>query len=121
FPYVQARLEKLRQIEQGYTNAVNAAYERAIASLNHSGDTAFYEAYKKAAKPEQEAMVENYVAKRMQTDAGLKLASDELRSANQIVHVTLDLGIVQLNRAQSLADPAARKAELEAAEKTFLA
>jgi tetratricopeptide (TPR) repeat protein len=37
------------------------------------------------------------------------------------MHVTLDLGTVQLNRAQSLQDPAARQAELEAAERTFLA
>jgi tetratricopeptide (TPR) repeat protein len=44
-----------------------------------------------------------------------------LKAANEIVPVALDLGIVQLNRAQSLKDPAARKSELEAAEKTFLA
>ena len=35
--------------------------------------------------------------------------------------VALDLGIVLLQRGQRLNDPAARRAELEKAEKTFLA
>src|SRR5207244_2159341 len=77
--------------------------------------------YEQASKPEKEAMVDDYLAKTVQADAGLKRAVVQLTAANKIVHVTLDLGIVQLNRAQSLSDPAARKTELEAAERTFLA
>ena len=38
-----------------------------------------------------------------------------------MVPVALELGIVMLERAQSQSDPAAKKAQLEATEKVFLA
>jgi len=57
----------------------------------------------------------------MQVDPALRRAIADFKAANTIVHVTLDLGIVQLTRAQDLKEPAARKKELEAAEATFLA
>src|ERR1043165_7769699 len=66
-------------------------------------------------------MVDAYLDKWMKSDAVIARASKNLVEANQIVHVALDLGIVQLGRAQNLQDPSARKAELEAAEKTSLA
>ena len=64
---------------------------------------------------------EKYIERRMRSDATYQRAVAQLKDANRIVTVTLDLGIVQVNRAQSFTDPAARKNELEAAEKTFLA
>jgi tetratricopeptide (TPR) repeat protein len=39
----------------------------------------------------------------------------------RVVPVAIDLGVVLLRRGQGMADPDARKAELERAEKTFLA
>src|ERR1051325_3357402 len=122
YPYVQTRLEKLRTIERSYTNAVSAAYKRAVDELNTGRAVGFsYQAYKQATKEAKEEMVDNFVQNWMREDAGLHRAQEEYKEANRIVPVTLDLGIVQLNRAQSLQDPSARKAELEAAEKTFLA
>jgi len=122
FPYVQTRLEKLRGIEGIYTNAIASAYQRALEELNTGNATGFsYDNYERAAKPAKEEMVDNFIQLRMHTDAGLLSAQEALKEANKIVPVTLDLGIVQLNRAQSLQDPPARKTELEAAEKTFLA
>ncbi len=122
FPYVQTRLESLRALEKAYTNTLATVYNRALADLKQgNADRSFYEAYDKASKPEQAAMVDGYLQKRVQNDPAYKRALAALTEANKIVHVTLDLGIVQLGRAQDLKDPAARKAELEAAEKTFLA
>ena len=122
YPYVQARLQKLREVERNYTNAMTLVYNECIRDLNAGlGDRSFYDAYKRASKAEQAQMVDGYVMKRMETHPGFRLAVAELKAANKIVHVTLDLGMVQLGRAQNLADPAARKTELEAAEKTFLA
>ncbi len=122
YPYVQARLEKLRALEQNYTNTMGTLYQRCISELKAGrGDRSFYDAYEKAPKAEQAALVEGYVRKRMENDPAFQKAVSDLTSANRIVHVALDLGMVQLNRAQSLADPVARKTELEAAEKTFLA
>jgi hypothetical protein len=122
YPYVQARLQKLHALERSYTNAVSASYNAALEHLRKGrAQRSFYDAYEKASKSEQGAMVESFVEKWMQNDATYKRALTQLTEANQIVHVTLDLGIVQLNRAQGFTDAAARKAELEAAEKTFLA
>lgn len=121
-PYVEARLEQLRSVEQNYTNAVAASYRRALDHLNDGrAPKSFYTAYDQASEAEQEALVDGFISDWMERDAAYQRALEQLHAAGRIVHVTLDLGIVQLNRAQSLRDPAARKAELEAAEKTFLA
>src|SRR6185503_17240534 len=81
----------------------------------------WYTDYDRASKEQQTTMVDNYIEKYMESDAGYKHAISELRAANKIVPVTLDLGIVQVNRAQNLQNQDARKKELEAAERTFLA
>lgn len=122
FPYVQTRLDKLHGIEGSYSNTVASINKQALDDLNAGrADRSFYTAYKAAAKDRQDEMVDNYIQTRMQTDPAYQRVLTELKEANQIVPVTLDLGIVQLNRAQELKDAAARKTELEAAEKTFLA
>lgn len=122
FPFVQARLDTLRGIEVSYSNTVAGLYRRALADLNNDrAGRDFYEKYKAASKNEKGAMVEDYVQTRMESDPVYQRARADLKEANRIVPVTLDLGIVQLNRAQELPDAAARKTELEAAEKTFLA
>ena len=46
--------------------------------------------------------MEGYVRRQMENDPAFKRAIAELTSANKIVHVALDLGMVQLNRAQTL-------------------
>jgi tetratricopeptide (TPR) repeat protein len=122
FPYVQVRLDRLHGIEAAYSNAVAVVSGRALADLNADrADRSFYESYKTASKAQKAEMVDNYIESRMRSDPLLKRVLAELEEANQIVPVALDLGIVQLNRAQNLKDAAARKTELEAAEKTFLA
>lgn len=122
FPYVQVRLQKLRRIESAYTNTIATISHRVVEELRAGqGDPSFYNKYEKATKAAKEEMVDDYIQARLQRDPGYQRAVADLKAANQIVHVTLDLGLVQLNRAQSLKGVAERKAELEAAEKTFLA
>ena len=122
YPYVQNRLEKLRSIERAYTNAMSVVSRRALNDLNQSkADPSFYNAYNKASKIEKESMVDSYIAKELQNDPAFRRAVADFKAANKVVNVTLDLGMVQLSRAQDLRDPEARKKELEAAEKTFLA
>ena len=122
FPYVQARLAKLHATEMSYTNTIAVVSDRALADLNaNRAGRSFYESYKTASKAQQTEMVDNYIETRLQSDPAFKRVLAELKEANQVVPVALDLGIVQLNRAQNLKDAAARKSELEAAEKTFLA
>ena len=121
YPYVHTRLDKLHGVESAYTNAMSIAYKRALDDLNEGrAPESFYRNYKVASKSAQDQLVDDYLQQRLESDPGFQRAVNQLKEANQIVHVALDLGIVQLNRAQSLKDPDARKAELEAAEKTFL-
>ena len=122
FPYVQTRLARLHDIELSYSNTMVSVSSRAYDDLNAGkAGQDFYDNYKAASKAQKDEMVNNFIEGRMKTDPAYLRALDELKEANRIVPVTLDLGIVQLNRAQELKDPAARKTELEAAEKTFLA
>ncbi|MDB6024181.1 MAG: hypothetical protein JWM68_404 [Verrucomicrobiales bacterium] len=122
FPYVQARLEQLHVVEKSYSKQANAASQRALNTLRDGhADPSFYPKYKAGSKAEKDAMVDEFITKEMQFDGAYQSALGELRAANKIVSVTLELGIVQLNRAQNIKDPTARKTELEAAEKTFLA
>jgi len=122
FPYVQARLTKLHGVEAAYTNTIAAVQRQAIADLQAGrADETFYERHKAANKEQQDEMVDNFIETRLKNDASFQRVLQDLKAANQIVPVALDLGIVQLNRAQGLKDAGARKAELEAAEKTFLA
>lgn len=122
YPYVQSRLEKLHSIESAYTNALAQSSKSALTFLRAGkADRSFYDNYEHASKADQGAMVDAFIEKWMKDDDQIARASKNLVEANQIVHVTLDLGIVQLGRAQNLSDPGARKTELEAAEKTFLA
>jgi len=122
FPYVQTRLEQLHGVEVSYSSTVTAIQRQAIADLKagRAGED-FYHRYKAASKEQQDEMVDSYIETRMKADPAFQRALVNLKEANRIVPVTLDLGIVQLNRAQELKDAAARKTELEAAEKTFLA
>ena len=122
YPYVQTRLATLRRVEHAYTNAAASASQRAVEALNRNqAPSSWYTSYKAASEAERERMVDAFVQEWMERDPGYKRATAELATANKIVPVTLDLGIVQVNRAQNLQDTSARKAELEAAEKTFLA
>lgn len=122
YPYVQSRLASLRGVEQAYTNAYAQSIERAYAALNNrQAPRDFYQQYENASKAEQEKLVEDFMQKWFERDQAYQTALASLTVANKIVPVTLDLGIVQVNRAQNLPDPQKRKTELEAAEKTFLA
>lgn len=122
FPYVQVHLSELHQAEYNYTNTSHRTYKLVLKELNDGkAPREFYDRYDKADKTTQDSMVDTYIQTSLRSDKSLQRALAEFRAANRIVPVTLDLGITQLNRAQGLEDPAARKAELEAAEKTFLA
>ena len=121
-PYVQSRLATLRRVEHAYTNIYAQAADRVLGTLRRNqAPMNWYQKYEKASEAEKESMVSAYIHEALEKDPSLKRATAELASANKIVPVVLDLGIVQINRAQNSQDPAARKAELEAAEKTFLA
>jgi hypothetical protein len=120
-PFVRARLPKLRAAEAAYTSAGTRAEDQAIAELKTGKAPGFdYDRYDRADKAGQQAQVQKYLGDRIRNDPGIKAAQQGLMEHEGVVAAVLDLGMVLLQRAQSAADPAARKRELEEAEKLFL-
>src|SRR5262249_40217322 len=72
-------------------------------------------------RAQQDEMVNQYILDRMRNDANVRRKHDAVFRETSVVEVALDLGIVQVSRGRSMNDPAARKAEFERAEATFLA
>ncbi|MDB5313975.1 MAG: hypothetical protein JWO38_8177 [Gemmataceae bacterium] len=120
-PFVAARLPALREAEQGMTAEIKAAQERIIDTLKTGSAPGFdYARHKRSTEAQQDAMIGEYVGGQIKNDPGLRAARQKLMAQRAVVGAVLDLGLVQLQRGQAKTDPAARKAELEAAERTFL-
>lgn len=121
-PYAEGRLTKLHEAEKSLQAAYEGAQGRVLASLKSGLAPGFdYNRYKSANQVDQESMVNEYFNSAMQNDAGITSARAALVQEASVVPVALDLGIVLLRRGQGMNDPAQRRAELEKAEKTFLA
>lgn len=121
-PYVQGRLAKYHAAEKAFEQSIEGAQTRAIADLNaNRAAPDWYARYQKATEPAQKQMVQEYTRDHLLHDPIVASARGALEQASDVVPVALNLGIVRLNRAQGMTDPTARKAELEEAEKVFLA
>jgi hypothetical protein len=116
-PYVAARLPEFREALQ----TVHSAETRIFESLKNGTAAGFdYEKLKRAPEAQRRELIEAYVTDQLKRDPALRTANRKLLANRGVGVAVLELGVVQLQRAQAVTDPAARKAELEAAEKTFL-
>ena len=121
-PYTEARLQSLHEAEEAFNNAYEQAQERAFSKLNTGFASGFsYTAYELADEQTQEQMVNEFIIDHMRDDVGMEQARQRVIEEAEIVPTALDLGIVILRRAQAMKDPVQRQAELQNAEKTFLA
>ena len=121
-PYVEERLQRLHQAEERLKNAYTRADQQITDEINRGVAINFpYDAAKAAGEEKRNALANEYFAARIKEDPDIKTAREALMREVPVVLVALDLGIVLLRRAQGLADPKAREAELQKAEKTFLA
>jgi hypothetical protein len=121
-PYCQSRLARFHTAEEALSTAYESVQQAALHRLrNNQADPAFYRRYDAASQDEQQRMVDEYIEEAVEADTRITGLRETFIKEARIVPVALDLGMVQLQRAQSLEDQAARKAELEKAEKTFLA
>ncbi len=120
--YCAKRLNGLKAAEAAYHTAFETAAKAANAALNDGqAGEAWYSAYKSKSKDEQGRSVDEWEMAYIKRDPALAAAQAALAKAAEIVPVALDLGIVTLQRAQTMTDPGKRHDELQAAEKTFLA
>jgi hypothetical protein len=121
-PYVTARLPKLHTAERTYRDAETGTRDEVVRQLQSGSAPGFNCArYQAATKPEQQAMLAEYLEHAFRNNHGLRAAQKALAEQAPVANAAMDLGIIQLHRGQSLADPAARRKELVQAEKTFLA
>ena len=122
WPYVQARLDRLHAAEKAAEAAATELWAREIKLLEEDkGPRDFYDNYKRAGEDQKRAMVREYILGRIKGDPRLTGTQEALERQTAVVPVALELGIVMLQRAHGQADPAARKTQLESAEKVFLA
>jgi hypothetical protein len=122
WPYVKNRLDTLHAAESTEETTEKQIWDREVQALrDEKGPKDFYDHYKDASEDEQHAMVQKYVGERIKNDPQYTQAMSDLEHAAAVVPVALDLGIVMLQRAQEQPDAGARKSQLEAAEKVFLA
>jgi tetratricopeptide (TPR) repeat protein len=121
-PYTEGRLKQLHAAEQAFVKAVKEADKKIVESLNSKKAPGFsYDRYKAAGKVQQDTMVQEYIQLKLRDDPDVSAAREAMAREAEVVPVALDLGIVLLRRGQAQTDPEARRAELEKAEKTFLA
>jgi tetratricopeptide (TPR) repeat protein len=120
-PYVEARLPAFQEAERAFTQETDAAQRRVIELLKSDKAPGFdYHKYEQLPKAMQATMLQEYVGNQLKLDPALREGRKRLMAERAAIPATLELGLVQLQRGEALPDPAARKAELEAAEKTFL-
>ncbi len=121
--YAEERLDRLKAAEENQRNMVTQVDNLVIDEIRKGKAPGFDFARFEAMKNDQDqrnTLVRAYLDERLRNDANFKRALDALRQEARVVPVAFDLGIAQLQRGQTLADPEARKLELEKAEKTFL-
>ncbi len=117
-PYADFHLKALHAAEEQVERIENAARER----LKNGKATDFnYQLANTAPKEQQQKMVSEYLSRALLANPEGKRLLDTLLRENAVVPVALDLGLMQLERAQRMANPGERKKELERAEKTLLA
>ena len=120
-PFVDERLPLFRAAEENYSEELKAAQDRAVELLKSEKAPGFdYVKLDRLPKQQQGVMIQEYVANQVKGDPALRDARKRLMAERGAIPAALELGLVQLHRGEKMADPAARKTELEAAEQTFL-
>ena len=120
-PYTEEKLKLFVKREAEYRSAVAGIEKAAFEALRAGKAPAdFYKRYDAADEATKREMVSGFIDEKLSGDASLKSVVQALRESGAIVPAALDLGIVTVQRAQKLTDPAARNVQFEAAEKVFL-
>jgi len=121
-PYLDSRLGSFHEAEQAYADAIAQVNDRVMNQFR-SGDVPGFDLTRARAASEKEfqVMAMEYMNRQIKGDPAVEAAREKLAKQGMVVPAALDLGMVMLQRAQTMKDPAARRQELERAEKTFLA
>jgi tetratricopeptide (TPR) repeat protein len=119
--FVDGRLAKYQAAQKGLEDVLRQANDRIVQELRDGKAPGFdFERAKSASKEAVSRMADEYINDRLRKDPALREAARAASAEAIVGDALLDLGLVQLQRAQGLAGPKERKAELERAEQTFL-
>ena len=121
-PYLDNRLDAFHEAEKAFENAIEQVHRRVVAQFQNGSAAGFdFRRANLASEDERQAMAMEYIGRQIKDDAEVNAAREALAKQSMVVPAALDLGMVTLQRAQTMKDPAVRRSELERAEKTFLA
>ncbi len=122
-PYAEERLKKFHAVEKDFEETIKRFDERLVQRIRTNQAPDFPAAeFKRAANDEQrQAIYQKYFFAKLKDDPEYQAALEARQQTAGVTSVALDLGTVMLRRAQAMNDPAARRRELERAEKVFLA
>lgn len=121
-PYVKARLAAFRLAQDGFDAISETAFQLYAKVINDNlAPQSLYDRSNAVSDAEAQQLFRAWIFEQMGTDAEVNVAAARRDEAGAVVPVALDLGIVKLRRSQGLAEPDARRRELEAAEEVFLA
>jgi hypothetical protein len=121
-PYTQARLDSFRAAETALASAVQTAQQDILEHLRNERPSEFdFERYSGSTEAERSAQLELYVTGKLKGDPDVEAAQERLAQVSSVVPAALELGTILLQRAQGQTDPKARKADLDDAERYFLA
>eukprot|EP00913_Durusdinium_trenchii_P023324 g21902.t1 len=121
-PYCKQRLQVLHAAEKKYNAAYESFATRIIDEVNsHRGHDQFRAGLKGLDQAQKRAAQRKYIAERIKYDPAVNSARKDFQQAAGVVPVAMELGVLQLQRARRMSDPAERKRELKQAEETFLA
>ncbi len=124
-PYLNEHLEALRVANERLAAQFKMAHQEALNEINRRQASAqFYAKYMQADRANDPArkndLVQEYIGQRMRENEEITRLQAKVASLRAVVPATMDLGIVQLRRAQELSGEA-RAQELKNAETSFLA
>lgn len=121
-PYMQVRLDRLKEVNESLESMYESAQQTAINALqNGQAPESFYTRYDAASEEQQGQMVGEFIMARVESNSTIKDLQAQIMELSGAIPAAIDLGILQLQRAQQESDANKRKQELEQAEKTFLA
>jgi hypothetical protein len=119
--YVKPRLDRLHAAERDSAAAAERGWNAEIQRLQQNdGPADLYAKLEHAAEADRESLVREYVTSRLKDNPDLLAAQEDVAREGRVIPVTLELGLVMLQRAHAQTDPAARTRQLEAAQDVFL-
>lgn len=120
--YTKPRIKKWKDAEVRYNNHLETAYNRILAELNsNQGPASFYKEWEDAtSENEKSEIVDSHIYGEIKKQPSFISTLEAYEGSSAIVPVIMDLGISELQSAQSTDDPSKREELLQSAEDRFL-